>query len=759
MKALLISVFLLFAVSFFQPAHSATFDVTDSAGFQTALSSASSNGEDNTINLAAGTYSSVSGFSYTATNHVLTIVGAGSDSTILQANSSIGISFAFSGTVTVSGIHVQDTSSVGNYGGLVFSDIAGSVYNIVVHDCNFSQLGDSAITITNAAVSGSINIYNNLFEQIDSISKGAGLNISTSATVAVSVAVRNNIFSNNAAFDTGGGVIIVTSGPSSPITLTGNTFDTNSASNEGGAASLTNDNSDSLITVGGLEEGEGNSFTGNEALSFGGLKIYSLSGVNFVGNSVIDNHADPTTGSGGGVYVTYVGPGEFSNNLIQDNSAQFVGGFQFGTSFSPGTPTTLNVNANLISGNVSYGDYGGGIVSMYTMSSPAVISNNIIVDNHVYTANGSVGGLSITEFLADQDIYVINNTFANNTAEVYYAGGLMITPGAANIGVNLSNNIFWENTSPQAMKDFWLYSPAAGWDGLVFDNNNITDICVDAVGGVTTCNTGDDFSALPGTTSSTGNLNPYSLYNIDPQFFALGGLADYYSLQADSPMIQAGTAGVAHLPEFDYTGTVPMDTPNPDLGALQYCVPSLSLTITPNADTITLGDNVTWTVALIDSAHCASNDNTLTLSFTNSEFQSGSLVSASLTRQLLSVFAAASVACTGSGNSAVCTISQIAADSTVDVSIVGNTIALGTIGLSASLSNSLATASASGSGTASVVAAPTPPTPTPSPDSLSGAGCSLNSSSSENHFSFWMFASILLLPLFKKPARQEHREC
>ncbi len=724
MKALLISVFLLFAVSFLKPAYSATFNVTDSTGFQAALTSASTNNEDNTINLAAGTYSSTSGFTYSAIRHTLTIVGANvdatDDATVITSSSGTGITFTFSGTIQVSGITVQDCAATGLLFENASDDPAVATFNVSIQDSHFTGNGASGVIVDDQLFVGPVE-------------------------------VKNSVFDHNTHSSDGGGLYVYVANQNSPVTLTGNSFDQNHSDGTGGGAwlkTLSIEGTD--MTVGSSVEGEGNSFTSNTAeTSSAGIFIATYCNMSFVGNTLIGNtipidisHFGAT---GGGVIIQYAGTGEFSNNVIQNNSAPSSGGFGVGT-FLEGSIGTINMNANLISGNSSE-DYGGGSIAMAVLSAPIVVTNNIIVDNSVTGPSSTVGGLNIAippYATSVQEIEVINNTFVQNNAELYFTGALAITSEKAGIVANLYNNIFWENSlGSETGQDVYVYYTA--WEGMNLLNNNVSEVCV-SDGILLSCAGPDDpffqdYNTISGMLSSSNNLFE------DPVFFATGDLVDQYSLAANSPMIQVGDPSAPQLPEFDYTGTVPMDTPNPDLGALQYCVPNLSITITPNSETIVLGENVTWTVALIDSAHCASNNNTLTLSFTNSEFQSGSLTSASLSRQLISAFAAASVVCTGSGSSASCTISQIAADSTVNVNIVGNTLALGTVGLSASLSNSLATASASGSGTAIVVAGPGPG---PSPDSLSGAGCSLSKSPSESHLSFWMFSWVILLPLIKK---------
>jgi hypothetical protein len=103
-----ISAFLyFFAVSFFlltlealderltEASHAATFNVTTEAELQDALTEAQGNGEDDTINIAAGTYDTSDNggnpFTYTADSDEdfsLTVNGAGAATTILDGGNS-----------------------------------------------------------------------------------------------------------------------------------------------------------------------------------------------------------------------------------------------------------------------------------------------------------------------------------------------------------------------------------------------------------------------------------------------------------------------------------------------------------------------------------------------------------------------------------------------------------------------------------------------------------------------------------------------
>jgi len=717
---------------FSRPLFAATFNVTDSTGFQNALNTAGSNGEDNTINLAAGTYSSSSGFTYSATRHTLNIVGANTnaadDATIITSNSGSGIHFIFSGSINVSGITVQNCAASGLLFENASDDPVVATFNVSIQDSHFTGNGASGVIIDDQLFVGPVE-------------------------------VKDSIFDHNTHSSDGGALYVYVPNDNSSVTLTGNSFDQNHSDATGGGAwlkTLSIDGTD--MTVGGSGEGEGNSFTSNTAeTGSAGIYIGTDCNMSFVGNTLIGNtipidiaHFGAT---GGGVIIQYAGTGEFSNNVIQDNSASSSGGFGVGT-FLEGSVGTINMNANLVSGNTSE-DYGGGSVAMAVLSSPIMITNNIIVDNNVTSSSSTVGGLNVvvpSYATSVQEIAVINNTFSQNSAETYFAGGLAISPQKAGIVANVYNNIFYKDDSPLNMKDVYVNAADPAWGGLNFYNNDIvnadpsntTNVCIEDPNDSYTvkCNNGNDFSNLTAITGvNVGPLNgsnEYTLYGVDPGFFGLGDLVEQYSLAANSPMIQAGDPSAPQLPEFDYTGTVPMDTPNPDLGALQYCIPHLAIEIQSTSEEVVLGENVIWNVSLPNSANCASSNNTLTLSFTNAQYQSAELA-AGLSQALDRVFASSSsVFCTGSGTTATCTITNIPNASAVNLSVVATTQSLGTTSLSASLSNALGTASASGTGTASVV-----------PNAGLSGGCSMHKNNSENCLNFFIFAGILFLSLFK----------
>jgi len=225
-----------------------TFNVTNPEEFQNALTIAQSNGEDDVINVAAGTYNITSTLGYSTYDgdggHKLTIQGAGADKTVLDGGGSVRILYINTdadrnggdrgGDVTIEGIAFKN-GYYGYYcGGGV--DVYGSSINITIKQCAF--LGNSAndgggvhayslsgtVTITNSTFSGNsanncgggvrgyllydlatLNVYNNIFFN-NTANAGDDLYVSSDGDenyIGSTVNLYNNDFSGNADFDTG----------------------------------------------------------------------------------------------------------------------------------------------------------------------------------------------------------------------------------------------------------------------------------------------------------------------------------------------------------------------------------------------------------------------------------------------------------------------------------------------------------------------------------------------------------------------------
>jgi len=240
---------------------SATFNVSTEQELLQALATASNNGEDDVINLSAGTFSiknvGSSNFKYEAKsgeNFSLTITGAGMDKTIIDGKNATGsllyISSTGSGSITIKNLTLKggettftDIDGTFNFtGGGLYSSVEGDVLienvkftqnsagmgsaggayvrsgkgNITIRNCMFYR----NVSKTGAGIyiaigdywgnlsSASLNLYNNIFYQNGGY-QGVGFYISPNTTGQINIinnTVMGNIIFNNSSPDTSYGV-------------------------------------------------------------------------------------------------------------------------------------------------------------------------------------------------------------------------------------------------------------------------------------------------------------------------------------------------------------------------------------------------------------------------------------------------------------------------------------------------------------------------------------------------------------------------
>ena len=191
------------------PAWAATFNVSDVTSLENALATAASNGQDDVINVAAGTYNISSTLRHTsAENHTLAIQGAGSGSTIFDGGSSVQILAIIASQpdadVTISGLTFRNGSSTGNGGALNVQADAASI------TLSSSIVNDNAAT-DNTSVGGGASLF------------------SDSGTIRVTGCT----FSRNVSAGNVGGLFGSTT--TGIINLSDSAFNTNSVTNSGGS--------------------------------------------------------------------------------------------------------------------------------------------------------------------------------------------------------------------------------------------------------------------------------------------------------------------------------------------------------------------------------------------------------------------------------------------------------------------------------------------------------------------------------------------
>ena len=149
MKRAFLIVIMAFGLALASNGQAAVINVPADMTLQTALNTAASNLEHDTINIAPGTYDTAGGpFSYTPPpapeeNYSLTIVGAGTGNTILDGGLSdqvmnidtTGLTDDSNAHITVTGITFQNGYH-GTLGGGLF--ILADQANVTVQDCEFS---------------------------------------------------------------------------------------------------------------------------------------------------------------------------------------------------------------------------------------------------------------------------------------------------------------------------------------------------------------------------------------------------------------------------------------------------------------------------------------------------------------------------------------------------------------------------------------------------------------------------------------------
>ena len=226
-------------------------------------------------------------------------------------------------------------------------------------------------------------------------------------------------------------------------------------------------------------------------------------------NAVFENLivTDNSAAAGGGISIWRVSGPTLSNLIIQENTAEvYGGGLMLFTAVASVTDVTVSGN------NCNTDDsFGGGIIMNY---SEATLTNLTVTDN---TASFG-GGVSV----GNSDATLTHVTISGNTATTF-GGGFLSTPYSNN---TLTNSIIWDN-SPQSVYAFLT--------------------------------TTISFSDIQGGWDGEANIDT------DP-FFTDAGNGDY-TLQPDSPCIDAGTAdldgdGIEDI--TDYVGLAP------DMGAFEY---------------------------------------------------------------------------------------------------------------------------------------------------------------------------------------------
>ena len=369
--------------------YAAIYDVSTTSELRAALVSAGETGGENTIRLAAGTYSTQDdgggAFRYVTTkNGSLLLVGNSQSNTLLDGG---GQNRVF---VTVVEDSVAVSLALSNFtvrNGKAPDGFNGGGINL---DPQTSSLSLESMTFLNNTgyVGGALGDYS-----------------------GASLVIKNSQFINNSA--TVGGAICA-----STWILEDSLFEGNTASSNGGALKACG--LGDKITI-------NNTFNGNSAGRSGVIEGPCNGQHVTAGNTFSNNYASQEKGIG-------IMCGEWTRNLMSDNSAQ-------DRAIGDILGTNRRFNSNILINNVS-------INQSTNYARSAIGSGNGVVNNNIFfnttVGLGSAASLANNVFLSNEDDLIIFNVddfyrISNNYIDVAKLPSTIILVGSNNIfeGVNL----------------------------------------------------------------------------------------------------------------------------------------------------------------------------------------------------------------------------------------------------------------------------------------------------------------------------------
>ncbi len=389
---------------------SATFNVNSVAQLQNALNSASSNSEDDTINILSGDYNVTNCITFWSDeDNSLTMNGI--DFPIFNGNDSNAIFEIMTessfGDIFISSLIIEH-GHTDNAGVMYLETIDAT---ITVDNCTFRDN-------TTNYICGGLNIYSQTAE----------------------ITVSNCTFLRNSSpntmgypYGTAGGLFVQTEGEGAQITLINSTFEYNTAHRDAAGAMLYPMGLNSSVSV------QDNTFEYNVAQEFGGGCWIRCPGgysnIEYHGNILSHNSAE-TAGSGGGTYIELEsGSVNISDNLHSNNNAAWQGGAIF-INHNGGN---MEMENNRFEDNNS--EQSGGAANIYIDSGAISLHHNIFDTNE---SNDSGGGLCLSTTSASMNVF--NNTFFSNSGSD--GGDVYLYCDNSASSVNFYNNILFGSSLP-----------------------------------------------------------------------------------------------------------------------------------------------------------------------------------------------------------------------------------------------------------------------------------------------------------------------
>lgn len=546
---------LLLALLAAAAASGADYFPADAVALQQALDDAEVSPEDDTIHLAATTYSTAAiglPFRFVGFNSgALTLDGEGPASTLLDGNGVRQVLFMETNdSVVVSDLALVN-GALATTGGV---DLEGAAADIDVFDTGCPPL---VLSVTNVLVANTHAVATDA-----SIIGGVMyLNLPCGVLTLTDLTFSGNSATQLGTFSMLGGILRTGNVSDSPLTtvVTDLTYTGNSVASSGGGAlygGLADFNSNAL-TIDGMDIGPhtvtshdiGNSDSYGAVVSiFAGDGDVLLSDVSVVGTTVgLSGDQIGNQVRGGVVSVIFedstsvvLDRWRLENNTFVDTGAATITGAILNVNGSGlSTVGTVTLSASRILGNrgTSMGQSLGLISVVPLGGRVSHIVNNAFGNNRLtVTGTGDVLG---TLLAGGEPLTLVHNTLWNN---VLTSGGPNNSGGGLFFGnggeaVNLYNNVIWGNSASLGA-DVRLF--AADYD-VILSHNDIGDLSLG--GGATVI-------------VDQGNLD------VDPLLVP----GDFH-LAFGSPVIDVGDPAAPLMPAFDLDGDPRVIPPAPDMGA------------------------------------------------------------------------------------------------------------------------------------------------------------------------------------------------
>ena len=398
-----------------------------------AITEANALAGDDIITLPAGTYTNtLTGVNDTNAsgdldiNSNITINGAGSGTTIIQANAAAGVAVervldfpTTANTTIINGVTIRNGRQTATFGGGVRLNVAAAVvtFNNCIISNNVGGSGGGGLTVFAATASATLN--NTTVTANSSPVRGSAI---TSIGI---VNLNNSTVSNNT------------------VTATGATSASPAVDNGSGAAVLTLTNT--------IVSGNTSSATGTGNSFGGGVGTFGI--INITGSTISNNTSTAATGAGfaGGIAIQDATL-TLTNSTVSGNTASsFHAGIR---SLATTGGSTVTINRSAIVNNTA-GLEGGGLVNFSVGAANATMNiSNSTVGGNMTTGNG--GGIENLITSTGSAVTNLNySTIAGNAANTDNAGA-DVGGGIANINsggtgtgaltVNLLSSIVADNT-------------------------------------------------------------------------------------------------------------------------------------------------------------------------------------------------------------------------------------------------------------------------------------------------------------------------